>query len=197
MLLVIDNYDSFVHNLARYLALAGWDCKTVRNDEIKPADIETLKPQAIVISPGPCAPAQAGISVEAVRRFGSSIPLLGVCLGHQCIGEAYGARIRRAAQPVHGQASEVFHDGLGIFENLPYPLSAGRYHSLVVEPDPDSPLEITARTADGEIMAVRHREHPAFGVQFHPESILTPGGARLIQNFTALALRWNRQRKAA
>jgi anthranilate synthase/aminodeoxychorismate synthase-like glutamine amidotransferase len=198
MILVIDNYDSFVYNLARHMALTGWKYEVVRNDALSLADIEDMKPEAIVLSPGPCTPQEAGISVETVKTFGAQIPILGVCLGHQCIGEAYGAKTMRGAKPVHGKASDIFHEGTDLFEGLPSPMQGGRYHSLVIEPGAQSPLRVTARTSAGEIMAVRHNAFPVYGVQFHPESVLTQHGLALIKNFTALALRWHEDRcKAA
>lgn len=197
MILVIDNYDSFVYNLARYCALAGWAYEVVRNDALTLADIERMQPEAIVLSPGPRSPAEAGICVDVIKRFGPSIPILGVCLGHQCIGAAYGAEIPRAPEPVHGKASAITHDGTGLFNKMPSPMMAGRYHSLCVEPDVNSPLIITARGPQGEIMAMRHEEFPVYGVQFHPESVLTPEGLQLIENFTAIAMQWNARRKAA
>lgn len=197
MLLVIDNYDSFVYNLARYFALAGWEYKVARNDALAMDDIRMMRPQAIVLSPGPCTPQEAGICIDLVKNFGPTTPILGVCLGHQCIGEAYGAKTIRGPEPVHGKASEIIHDASGIFENLPSPFSAGRYHSLIVEPAENSELEITARTKNGEIMALRHRTHPVYGVQFHPESVLTPHGMQIVQNFTALALQYNAARRSA
>jgi anthranilate synthase/aminodeoxychorismate synthase-like glutamine amidotransferase len=191
MILVIDNYDSFVYNLARHMELAGWTCRVARNDQLTVPEIEALKPQAIVISPGPCTPREAGICIEAVRRLGHKIPTLGVCLGHQCIGEAYGAKILRAAKPVHGKASLMHHMGDSLFANLNNPFRAGRYHSLVMDAAAALPLQVTARTAEGEIMAVKHETHPVYGVQFHPESILTENGMQLVSNFTTLALAWN------
>jgi para-aminobenzoate synthetase component 2 len=197
MILVIDNYDSFVYNLARYCALAGWTHDVRRNDAISLDDIAAMQPEAIVISPGPCSPAEAGICVEMIKRLGPSIPILGVCLGHQCIGAAYGAAIPRAPVPMHGKASAITHDGTGIFETLPSPIMAGRYHSLCVELAEASPLEVTGRGPENEIMALQHKEFPVYGVQFHPESVLTPQGLDIIKNFTALALRWNERKKAA
>ena len=190
MILVIDNYDSFTFNLVQYLGELGAETIVRRNDEITVDDIGTLAPQAVVISPGPCAPAQAGISVPVVRRWGSTIPTLGVCLGHQAIGEAYGGRVIRAARVMHGKTSLVAHDGRGLFKGLPNPMQVMRYHSLIIESDslPDE-LTILARAQDApsEIHAVRHREHPVWGVQFHPESIMTPDGKALLKNFLELA----------
>ena len=188
MILVLDNYDSFVHSLARYLAELGEETVVRRNDAISLDRIADLGPTHIVISPGPCTPAEAGISVQAIRRFGATIPILGVCLGHQAIGAAYGGRVVRAGRPVHGKTSPISHGASGVFAGLPSPMRATRYHSLVIERAsiPDV-LEITAVSEDdGEIMAVRHREHPVHGVQFHPESILSEHGLTLIENFLRL-----------
>lgn len=190
MILVIDNYDSFTFNLVQYLGELGAALVVKRNDEISVDDVGQLRPAAIVISPGPCAPAQAGISVETVRRWGPSIPTLGVCLGHQAIGEAYGGKIVRAGRVMHGKTSQIEHDGTGLFAGVPSPMQVMRYHSLVIEPAtmPKS-LDVTARAKDepSEIHAVKHREHPVWGVQFHPESIMTPDGQRLLKNFLELA----------
>lgn len=197
MILVIDNYDSFVHNLARYFQLAGHETNVVRNDAVTITDIKKMKPKAIVLSPGPCAPKQAGICVELIKALGSEIPLLGVCLGHQCIGEAYGGMTIRGPEPVHGKASEILHDGSPLFSGLPNPLRAGRYHSLIVELASASPLMVTARTVNGRIMAMQHRHHPVYGVQFHPESALTEQGLDLVRNFCDIARMWHAQRQAA
>jgi len=190
MILVIDNYDSFTFNLVQYLGELGAELTVRRNDEITVEEIGTLAPSAIVISPGPCAPAQAGISVGAVRRWGATIPMLGVCLGHQAIGEAYGGRVVRAGKVMHGKTSRVRHDGRELFAGLPNPLQVMRYHSLIVESSslPDE-LTVLARAEDdpSEIHAVRHRDHPVWGVQFHPESIMTPDGKALLRNFLELA----------
>ena len=184
MILLIDNYDSFVHNLARYVRELGGTPAVHRNDALTLDGIARLAPTHIIISPGPCSPAQAGISTSVVRRFGATTPILGVCLGHQAIGAAYGARIVRAAVPVHGKVSRIHHEGAGLFAGLPSPFQATRYHSLVVERAslPDV-LRVTATTDDGEIMALEHREHPVVGVQFHPESALTEHGYRLLDRF--------------
>jgi anthranilate synthase/aminodeoxychorismate synthase-like glutamine amidotransferase len=190
MILVIDNYDSFTYNLVQYLGDLGADPVVRRNDAIDVEAIGALRPRAIVLSPGPCTPAEAGITVPVVRRWGAEIPILGVCLGHQAIGEAYGGRVVRAARVMHGKTSAIRHDGTGIFEGLPDPLPVMRYHSLVVEARtlPDE-LEVVARAADDptEIHALRHRTHPVWGVQFHPESILTTGGRELLANFLRLS----------
>ncbi|MHB8572191.1 MAG: anthranilate synthase component II [Candidatus Dormibacteria bacterium] len=186
--LLIDNYDSFTWNLAQHLGALGAAVEVVRNDETDPARIEAGEPAAIVISPGPCTPAEAGVSVEVVRRFGASVPVLGVCLGHQCIGAAFGGRVVRAALVMHGKTSTFSHDGRGVFEGLPNPLTATRYHSLVVEPGSlPAELEVAASTEDGVIMGLRHRRFPVHGVQFHPESVMTPEGQQLLGNFLALA----------
>jgi anthranilate synthase/aminodeoxychorismate synthase-like glutamine amidotransferase len=188
VLLLIDNYDSFVFNLARYLEELGQTVEVLRNDETTAVDLQRREPSAIVLSPGPCTPAEAGISVELIRSAGARIPILGVCLGHQCIAEAYGGRVLRARQPMHGRLSAVEHAGTGLFAGLVSPLRVTRYHSLVVDPhDPGQGLEVTAVTEDGEVMALEHREHPVWGVQFHPEALLTEGGHRLLANFLTLA----------
>jgi len=190
MLLVIDNYDSFTYNLVQYLGELGADIMVRRNDAITLDEVGALAPTAIVISPGPCAPEQAGVSVPLIQRWGSSIPTLGVCLGHQAIGAAYGGRVVRAGRVMHGKCSTVQHEGTGLFQGLPSPLPVMRYHSLIVEREslPDD-LEILAVATDDdtEVHAIRHRRHPVWGVQFHPESILTTGGKTILQNFLALA----------
>jgi anthranilate synthase component II len=188
MLLVIDNYDSFVHNLARYFQRLGQETVVVRNDAIDPAAIERLRPDALVLSPGPCTPAEAGCSLDVVRHFTGRLPILGVCLGHQTIAAALGGRIVRANQPMHGRSSPITHDSRGIFAGLPSPLTIGRYHSLVVEQATlPAELVVTARTDDGTIMALAHRDHPVVGVQFHPESILTEHGFEMLAGFLRLA----------
>ncbi|HKO16878.1 MAG TPA: aminodeoxychorismate/anthranilate synthase component II [Gemmatimonadaceae bacterium] len=189
MILVIDNYDSFTYNLVQYLGELGAEVEVRRNDALAVEDVGRLAPRAIVLSPGPCAPAQAGITVDVIRRWGSAIPMLGVCLGHQAIGEAYGGRVVRAARVMHGKTSQVLHDGSGLFAGLPSPLEVMRYHSLVVEPASlPASLKIIARATDDpeEIHAVRHRTHPVYGVQFHPESVLTQHGMDLLRNFLEL-----------
>ncbi len=184
MILLIDNYDSFVYNLARYVRELGETPLVRRHDAIDVEEILTLAPSHIVISPGPCSPREAGISTEVVRRVGSSIPILGVCLGHQCIGAAYGGEIVRAGAPMHGKTSRIHHSGTGLFSGLPNPFTATRYHSLVIAPASVPPsLVVTATSEDGEIMAVQHVEHPVYGVQFHPESVLTEHGYRLLDHF--------------
>jgi len=183
MILVIDNYDSFTFNLVQYLGELGATPHVVRNDRIDLAGIARLAPSHIVISPGPCTPREAGISVEAVRRFSGTIPLLGVCLGHQAIAAAFGGRVEHAPRLMHGKTSPILHDGKGVFAGIPSPFTATRYHSLcVAEPLPDV-LVRTAWTAEGELMGLQHVSHPTFGVQFHPESILTEYGHELLANF--------------
>ena len=184
MLLMIDNYDSFTFNLVQYFAELGEEVRTVRNDAITLDAIEALAPDRIVLSPGPCSPAEAGISVPLVRRFGERIPILGVCLGHQAIGAAFGARVVRARRVVHGKSATISHDGEGVFRGLPERYSAIRYHSLAVElASLPGCLEPTAFSDDGELMGLRHREFPVEGVQFHPESLLTEHGHALLRNF--------------
>jgi anthranilate synthase/aminodeoxychorismate synthase-like glutamine amidotransferase len=185
MILLIDNYDSFVHNLARYVRELGGDAVVRRNDRVTLAEIETLAPSHIILSPGPCSPAEAGISTDVVRCFGPTVPILGVCLGHQCIGEAYGAAIVRAGQPVHGRTSSVAHDGSGIFTGLPSPLRVARYHSLAIaHGSVPSSLRVTASAIDdGEIMAIEHVVHPVAGVQFHPESAASEYGYAMLDRF--------------
>jgi anthranilate synthase/aminodeoxychorismate synthase-like glutamine amidotransferase len=184
MLLLIDNYDSFTYNLAQYFGELGCELLVRRNDELSLDEIATLAPSHICISPGPCTPREAGISKEVVLQFGAKIPILGVCLGHQCIAEAYGGKIMRASTLVHGKSSMIKHKGSGLFTYLPTPFAAGRYHSLVVERSsfPEC-LEITAESEDGEIMALRHRQFPTQGVQFHPESVLTRDGKKILAGF--------------
>jgi anthranilate synthase/aminodeoxychorismate synthase-like glutamine amidotransferase len=188
MLLVIDNYDSFTYNLVQYLGELGQDVRVVRNDDIATGDIATMTPAPshIVISPGPCTPNEAGISLDVIKTYAGKIPILGVCLGHQSIGQAFGGTIVRAARVMHGKTSQIHHDGKGVFAGLPNPFEATRYHSLLIERAsvPDS-LEVTAWTADDEIMAVRHKTLPVEGVQFHPESFLTTAGKDLLGNFIA------------
>jgi anthranilate synthase/aminodeoxychorismate synthase-like glutamine amidotransferase len=190
MLLVIDNYDSFTWNLVQFLGELGADPLVRRNDEVGLDEIAALAPERIVISPGPCTPAEAGVSVDVVRRFGAALPILGVCLGHQAIGEAYGGRVVRARRTMHGKLSPIAHTGTGLFEGLPPRLTVTRYHSLVIEPESlPAELEVVAWTDEegwgDEIQAVRHRRHPVWGVQFHPESIASEGGKALLANFLA------------
>lgn len=197
MILLIDNYDSFVHNLARYVRNLGFETRVERNDALNLRDIAAINPQAIIMSPGPGSPKDAGICTAAVHCFGYAVPMLGVCLGHQVIGEVYGGRTIRAPEPMHGRASAVHHDGTGLFNGLPSPFAGGRYHSLVTHLPIDAPLHVTARTADGIVMAMQHQTHPVFGVQFHPESILTEHGPALLRNFFQMAQMWNAPRKVA
>ncbi len=187
MILVIDNYDSFTYNLVQYLGELGAEPEVVRNDAVDMSGISAMRPERIVISPGPGTPDDAGISLEVIRRLGSGIPILGVCLGHQAIGQAFGATVARARRQMHGKTSAVEHDGRGVFRGVPSPFSATRYHSLAVLADtvPED-LEISARADDGEVMGLRHRRWPVEGVQFHPESILTEHGKILLANFLGL-----------
>jgi len=184
MLLMIDNYDSFTYNLVQYFGELGEDVRTFRNDEITIEQIEALKPDRICISPGPCTPAEAGICIPVLQHFAGKIPILGVCLGHQAIGAAFGGKVIRAQQIMHGKTSEITHTGIGVFRGLPSPFTVIRYHSLAIEREslPDC-LEITAWTEDGEIMGVRHKELAIEGVQFHPESILSEHGHAVLKNF--------------
>lgn len=187
MLLVIDNYDSFTYNLVQYFGELGAEQVVKRNDEITLEEIAAMKPDRIVISPGPCTPKEAGISSDVIRTFGQNTPIFGVCLGHQCIGDVFGGDVVRAGRLMHGKTSPILHNGQGVFAGLPNPFEATRYHSLLVKREtfPDC-LEITAETAEKEIMGLRHRELPIHGVQFHPESILTLEGKRILQNFLNL-----------
>ena len=188
MILVIDNYDSFTYNLVQYLGELGAELRVVRNDAIDTDGVAALAPERIVISPGPGTPDDAGVSLDLIRRFGERIPILGVCLGHQAIGQAFGATVARAKTQMHGKTSDIRHDGRGVFAGLSNPFTATRYHSLVILPDTvPADLEVTARAEDGEIMGVRHRRWPVEGVQFHPESILTVEGKRLLGNFLGTA----------
>jgi anthranilate synthase/aminodeoxychorismate synthase-like glutamine amidotransferase len=187
MILMIDNYDSFTYNLVQYVGQLGAEVTVHRNDKISLDEIHTLRPAAIVISPGPCTPKEAGISVDVIRRFGATIPILGVCLGHQAIGYAFGGEVVRAGRIMHGKTSQIINDGRTIFQGLPNPFVAGRYHSLLVERSSlPACLEISAETEQGEIMGIRHKEYPVEGIQFHPESVLTPNGKRLLKNFLTM-----------
>ncbi len=191
MIIMIDNYDSFTYNLVQFVGELGEELHVYRNDKITIEEIERLSPDYLMISPGPCTPNEAGISMDAIRHFAGKIPILGVCLGHQSIGQVFGGKVIRAQRLMHGKTSEIYHDGKTIFQGIPSPFTAARYHSLIVEEEtiPDV-LEVTARTAEGEVMAVRHREYPIEGVQFHPESIITQHGKQLLRNFlTAFAAR--------
>jgi anthranilate synthase/aminodeoxychorismate synthase-like glutamine amidotransferase len=193
VILLLDNYDSFVYNLSRYVRELGEDPVVVRNDAVSVEDIRELAPSHIIVSPGPCSPSEAGISVDLIRELGEHMPILGVCLGHQAIGAAYGAEIVRARKPMHGKTSRIHHDGSELFAGVPSPFMATRYHSLVIAPDSLPPeLRVTATSEDGEIMAVAHRTHPVVGVQFHPESALTEHGYWLIDRF----LHGNRPRES-
>jgi anthranilate synthase component II len=190
MILIIDNYDSFTYNLVQYLGEMGESLLVRRNDALTVEDVGVMAPTAIVLSPGPCTPREAGITVPLIQRWGATIPTLGVCLGHQAIGEAYGGRVVRADRVMHGKTSDLLHDGTDLFAGLPHPMRVMRYHSLVVQPASlPAELEVTARATDAaeEIHALRHREHPVWGVQFHPESVLTDGGKQLLGNFLRLA----------
>jgi anthranilate synthase component II len=187
VLLLIDNYDSFTYNLAQYLGELGAEVRVERNDAVTVDEVARLAPERIVISPGPCTPNEAGISLELIGRLAGTMPILGVCLGHQAIGQAFGGKVVRAPRVMHGKTSPIEHDGSGLFAGIPSPMQATRYHSLVVEPGslPDA-LRVTARTAEGEIMALAHKSLPVWGVQFHPESILTTDGKKLLANFLGL-----------
>lgn len=188
MLLMIDNYDSFTYNIVQYLGELGEEVRVHRNDKITIPEIEALKPERIVVSPGPCSPEEAGISVAAIRHFSGKIPLLGVCLGHQAIGAAFGGNVVRSSTLMHGKTSPIHHNGQGLFKGLPNPFAATRYHSLVVERSSfPACLEITAWVEEGEVMGLAHRELPVWGVQFHPESILTVGGMELLSNFLEMS----------
>lgn len=184
MILLIDNYDSFVYNLARYVSQLGFPYLVKRNDDITLNDIIALNPTHIILSPGPCAPDQAGITLDVIRFFAKKIPMLGICLGHQAIGQAFGGAIVKALKPTHGKAAMIYHDTQGIFRNIPMPFKAARYHSLVISPHnfPDE-LRITAHTQEGDIMGIQHKQYKIVGVQFHPESILTENGYQLLLNF--------------
>jgi len=190
MLLVVDNYDSFTYNLVQYLGELGVEQKERRNDEVTVEEIGEMRLRALVLSPGPCTPREAGVTVPVVQRWGAEIPILGVCLGHQAIGEAYGGKVVRAGRVMHGKTSRIAHDGAGLFEGLPSPLEVMRYHSLVVELD-SLPRELrvlaTSRDDPSEIQAMRHESHPVWGVQFHPESIMTQEGKGILRNFLSLA----------
>ena len=198
MILLIDNYDSFTYNLYQYLCELGAEVRVERNDKISLEEIEEMNPQGIVVSPGPCTPREAGISGEVVKKFGEKLPVLGVCLGHQTIGYAYGGVVERAPEIMHGKTSMVHHDGKGLYEGLPNPFEAIRYHSLMVNPDtlPDF-LEVTSRTEDGIVMGVRHKSLPVEGVQFHPESIMTRVGHDLLRNYLNRVERWAEEEGAS
>ena len=198
MILVIDNYDSFTYNLVQYLGELGADPVVRRNDAITVDEVGAMAPRAVVLSPGPCTPTEAGVTVPVIERWGAAIPLLGVCLGHQAIGQAYGGRVVRAGRVMHGKTSALAHDGTDLFAGLPAPLTVMRYHSLIVAPESlPAALEVTARAVDDatEIHAVRHRTHPVWGVQFHPESVLTEGGREMLANFLSLADAFHARRR--
>ena len=187
MILMIDNYDSFTYNLVQYLGVLGSEVEVHRNDKITLDEIESMKPERIVISPGPGTPQSAGITISMIERFHPKVPILGVCLGHQAIGAAFGGRVLHAARIMHGKTSEISHDGKGVFRDLPDPITATRYHSLAVERKSlPSCLEVSAEAEDGEIMGLRHRQYPVEGIQFHPESILTKEGMNILSNFLNL-----------
>ena len=195
MVIVIDNYDSFVYNIVQYLGVLGWQPRVYRNDRVGLEEIEQLNPTHIIISPGPCTPLEAGISNDIIRRFAGRIPILGICLGHQCIGHVYGGKIISAAVPTHGKHSLMYHDGKTVYKGLPNPFEAGRYHSLVIGQEKlPAVLELAARTSDGVIMGVRHRKYVVEGVQFHPESIMTDVGHNILANFLSyLEPRWRKE----
>lgn len=191
MILIIDNYDSFVYTLAGYVERLGLSCDVQRNDKISVADILKKPPAAIIISPGPCTPADAGICINLIKAIGATTPILGVCLGHQAIADAYGGQTVRSDKPVHGKSDSVEHDGSSLFHNIPSPFQVGRYHSLCVDLEGASDIKVTASNADHDIMAMQHKTHPVFGVQFHPESVLTPNGLDIIRNFLNYARDWH------
>lgn len=196
MILVIDNYDSFVFNVVRYFEELGEVVDVARNDALSVSDIAGMTPDAVVVSPGPCTPAQAGVSLPAIRDLSGTVPILGVCLGHQAIGAAFGGRVERALRPLHGQATPVHHDGTGLFSGLPDPMPVARYHSLIVTPQAgmERELAVNALSQEGEVMALSHRRHPTYGIQFHPESVLTAGGHAIFSNFLRLARAWREAR---
>jgi len=193
VILIVDNFDSFVFNVARYFNELGAEVEVTRNDAVPASALAAAPPEAIVISPGPCAPTQAGASMEIIRTLSGRVPILGVCLGHQCVGAVFGGRVERAKRPLHGRASAITHDGRGVFEGLPSPLSVGRYHSLIVTCETPE-LQVDARSEEGEIMGLSHRTHPTWGVQFHPESVLTEQGHAIFGNFLALARGFNAEK---
>jgi para-aminobenzoate synthetase component 2 len=196
MILIIDNYDSFVFTVARYFTELGAETRVVRNDAISVAEVRRLAPAAIALSPGPCGPHEAGQSMAVIRALSGTIPMLGICLGHQCMGEVFGGSVVRAREPMHGRASTINHDGQGVFKGLPSPFRAGRYHSLIVQDIGEgSDLRVTARSDIGEVMGLAHVHHPTFGVQFHPESVLTEYGHAMLGNFLRLARAFNREDK--
>lgn len=195
MILIIDNYDSFVFTLARYVQKQGIQTSVVRNNKITIDDIKISRPEAIILSPGPCTPQKAGICIKLVKSLGAEIPMLGVCLGHQAIGEAYGGRTVRTNKPIHGKSSSIQHDCSALFQGVESPFEAGRYHSLISDISNCKTLKVTAKTTTGETMAFQHIEHPVFGVQFHPESALTESGQQIINNFLLYCNEWNKTHK--
>lgn len=197
MILLIDNYDSFVHNLARHIGLLGHERCVIRNDAAQIPDIIALKPEAIILSPGPMTPRESGICLDLLHCLGPTIPILGICLGHQCIAEVFGGHVAPARAPMHGRASMIEHGGKGLFTGLPNPIQGGRYHSLSVTLPANSPLMVTAMSDDGEIMGLKHVQHPIYGLQFHPESLLTSHGLDLLRNFMTLARSWTLRRADA
>jgi para-aminobenzoate synthetase component 2 len=189
MILLIDNYDSFVHNLARYIGQLGYSRRVVRNDEVTISDIQAINPTHIILSPGPCTPNEAGITLDVIDHFYQSIPILGICLGHQAIGQFFKGVVERAKQPMHGKSSQIKHDGQGIFSYLKSPLTVGRYHSLIVNPKTLIPeVEVIATSEIGEVMALKHSRYPTIGLQFHPESVLSDGGYDLLANFLKIGM---------
>jgi anthranilate synthase/aminodeoxychorismate synthase-like glutamine amidotransferase len=197
MILIIDNYDSFVHNLARHVRVLGLETQIVRNDKISVQDIINLNPTALLLSPGPCGPEQAGICMEAVRIFAPTLPILGVCLGHQVIAKVFGGEVGRASKVCHGKSSLVHHCQYGLFSQIPSPFRVGRYHSLETKPQARSDLVVLAHSEDDVVMAVEHKKYPCYGVQFHPESILTEHGFKILSNFFDIAQAWHGIRDAA
>mgnify|MGYP001313849965 CR=1 FL=1 len=191
MILIIDNYDSFVYTLAGYVRRLGYETEVMRNDAITVPQVLDKGPEAIILSPGPSTPANAGICIDLIKLCGAQIPILGICLGHQAIGEAYGGKTIRSEKPMHGKAEPIEHEPSGIFENIDAPITAGRYHSLVTELLETSELCVSAKSTNGDIMAMHHKEHPVYGLQFHPESVLTPQGLDLMLNFLHIAKEWN------
>ncbi len=194
MILLIDNYDSFVYTLAGYVKTLNHTVEVKRNDAVSVDEVKSLSPTAIILSPGPCTPHEAGICIDLVRDLGAFIPILGVCLGHQAIGEAYGGQTVKAPKPIHGKTSSIMHDRSVLFRNIPNPFEAARYHSLMTDLGESPPLHVTARTDDDVIMAMQHESQPVFGVQFHPESILSQHGMDVLANFLYLAQNWNKKR---
>ncbi|MDH5721950.1 MAG: aminodeoxychorismate/anthranilate synthase component II [Alphaproteobacteria bacterium] len=195
MILIIDNYDSFVYTLAGYVKKLGRETRVIRNDALPVEDILDMKPEAVILSPGPSTPQKAGICIELIGQCGSTIPILGICLGHQAIGEAYGGKTVHSNYPMHGKSEALEHDSTGIFENIQSPIIAGRYHSLVTEIPESSDLVVTIKSPNGEIMAIRHKNYPVYGLQFHPESVLTHWGLDLMKNFLHIADEWNKKDK--